>query len=156
MAYARAQYSCQARAFASHASQAFRVRSLTFMRCVTARETRKAKARMPAPQAVLRVGSPVRWPVATAHAPRMALTITKVIDPAIRRVIQAITGWWCDGPAISVAGRKSPVQGNGGVLHYDPNGPAHVDANGCRLMQGRFVCPPIRFPVHGAQIPRGS
>src|SRR5256712_4787764 len=102
------------------------------MRWVTARETRKAKARMPAPQTVLKVGSPVRWPVATAHAPRMALTITKVIEPAIRRVIQAITGWWCDGPAISVAGPNSPVQGNGGGLHHAPPRPLHVDANGCR------------------------
>src|SRR5438445_12803959 len=117
MAYARAQYSCQARAFASHASQAFRVRSLTFMRCVTARETRKAKARMPAPQAGLRVGSPVRWPLATAQAPRMARTSTKRIEPAIRRVMQAITGWWFLRPAIRVAGRPAGVQRNGGVRH---------------------------------------
>src|SRR2546428_11677158 len=114
MAYARAQYSCQARASASHASQAFRVRSWTFMRCGTARETRKAKARMPAPQAVLRVGSPVRWPVAMAHAPRMALTITKVIEPAIRRVIQAITGWWFHRPAIkALRGENHPCKETG-------------------------------------------
>src|SRR2546422_6484027 len=87
-AYARAQYSCQARALSS---QAFRIWSCTFIRCVTASETRKATPRMPTPQAVLNVGEPDRWPVAIAHAVRIALTMTNVTEPAIRRVIQPIT-----------------------------------------------------------------
>src|SRR3989454_4500831 len=85
--YARAQYSCQARALSSHA---FRIWSRTFMRCVTARDTRNAKPRIPAPHAVVNVGSLERWPVATAHAVRIALTMTNVTEPAIRRVIQPI------------------------------------------------------------------
>ncbi len=60
------------------------------MRCVTASETRKAKPRMPTPHAVLNVGSPDRRPVAIAHVVRIALTMTNVTDPAIRRVIQPI------------------------------------------------------------------
>jgi len=47
--------------------------------------------RIPAPHAVLNVGEPDRWPVAMAHAVRIALTMTKVTEPAIRRVIQPIT-----------------------------------------------------------------
>src|SRR3989442_13046965 len=86
-AYARAQYSCQARALSSHA---FRIWSCTFIRCVTASETRKATPRMPAPHAVLKVGEPDRWPAAIAHAVRIALTMTNVTEPAIRRVIQPI------------------------------------------------------------------
>src|SRR5207244_2297632 len=45
---------------------------------------------MPAPHAVLNVGEPDRWPVAIAHAVRIALTMTNVTEPAIRRVIQPI------------------------------------------------------------------
>src|SRR2546425_1864490 len=46
---------------------------------------------MPAPHAVLNVGEPDRWPVAIAHVVRIALTMTNVTEPAIRRVIQPIT-----------------------------------------------------------------
>src|SRR5207245_3108290 len=45
---------------------------------------------MPAPHAVLKVGEPDRWPAAIAHAVRIALTMTNVTEPAIRRVIQPI------------------------------------------------------------------
>src|SRR5712692_3141704 len=108
-AYALAQYSCQARVLSSHA---FRIWSRTFMRWVTARDTRNAKPRIPAPHAVVRVGSPVRWPVATAQAVRIALTITNVTEPAIRRVIQPITGPWLPRPIKSTR-RKSIVRNFG-------------------------------------------
>src|SRR5437016_1190452 len=108
-AYARAQYSCQARALSSHA---FRIWSRTFMRCVTARDMRNAKPRIPAPHAVVNVGSPERCPVAIAQAVRIVLTMTNVTEPAIRRVIQPIAGPWLPR-AIKSAGRKSLVRNFG-------------------------------------------
>src|ERR1700756_4047821 len=78
-AYALAQYSCQARALSSHA---FRIWSRTFIRCVTASDTRNAKPRIATPHAVLNVGSPERWPVAIAQVVRIALTMTNVTEPA--------------------------------------------------------------------------
>src|SRR5207247_11231419 len=71
-------------------SQAVRIRARACMRCVTAGDTREGKPRMRAPHAVLSVAPPDKWPVATAHAVRMALTMTNVTEPAIRRVIQPI------------------------------------------------------------------
>src|SRR2546428_4139041 len=85
--YARAQYSCQARALSSHA---FRIWSRTFIRCVTARDTRNAKPRIPAPHAAVNVGSPARWPVATAQQVRISLTIPKVTEPPRRQELQTI------------------------------------------------------------------
>src|SRR5437879_13747322 len=91
------------------------------MPCVTATDKRNAEPRIPAPHAVVNGGLTERCPVAIAQAVRIALTMTNVTEPAIRRVIQPIAGPWLPR-AIKSAGRKSFVRnfGQRAGLHEPP------------------------------------
>src|SRR5437899_12357338 len=72
-AYARAQYSCQARALSSHA---FRIRSLTFIRCVISMYTRNAKPIIRGPHALGNVAAVETGSVASANEVRVVRTLT--------------------------------------------------------------------------------
>src|ERR671930_269429 len=74
---------------------------------VTAREQRNAMPRIVTPAVVVKTGSPEIQPRKVAYAVRIALTIAKVIDPAIRRVIQPMAGMGAVEDGIRILPRKS-------------------------------------------------